>query len=353
MDIRDILTAVVEKNASDLILLEGNPPSFIVNGTLYFLDQKPLTKNDLKIILDEIVDDNQKKQKFFNDKELNFAYELEGKARFRVNAYFQKNSIAFSIRIIPLTIPKLEDLNLPDVIKEFTKRQSGLILIIGPSKSGKSSTVAAMVDLINEDRALHIVTIEDPIEYMYKSKKCIISQREVNEDTNSFADALRHVLRQNSSVIVVDGLRDKESGKMILEAAETGHLVLCTLHTWNIVQSINKFVDLFPESEKKQIRIQIAQTLKGVISQRLLRRTDGKGLICACEVTKIDHTLENFIRDDKLHQLGVVMSDLRKEGMITMNEVFTSLYKKGLVDVEEIVEQTSGKQGFLETFNLR
>jgi twitching motility protein PilT len=353
MNVKDILNTMIEKNASDLHLVEGNPPSFIINGNLSFHDNRPMTRNDLKNFLDEVVEDVNRKEKFFSEKELDFAYELEGKARFRVNAYFQRNSVAFTIRMIPLKIPTLESLHLPDNLREFTKKRSGLVLVIGPAKSGKSTTVAAMVNIINEEISTHIVTIEDPIEYVYKPKKCVVSQREVKEDTLSFADALHHILRQSPGVIVVDGIRDKESVKLLLEAVETGHLVFCTLRTWNIVQSINKLIDYFTESEKKQVRMQISHTLKGIISQRLMKRTDRHGFICACEVMQTNQTIQNLIREDKLNQIFSVMDDLRKEGMVTLNDCFLALYKQGLVDLQEILEHSPGKQGYLETFLLQ
>ncbi|MBA4418506.1 MAG: type IV pili twitching motility protein PilT [Syntrophus sp. (in: bacteria)] len=353
MNVKEILSAMIEKDASDLHLIEGNPPSFVIDGALSFFDYKPLTRNDMKSFLDEVVEDTQRKQKFYADKELDFAYELEGKARFRVNAYFQRNSIAFSIRMIPLKISTMEGLGLPGELKEFTRMRSGLVLVIGPAKSGKSTTVAAMVNLINQERSLHIVTIEDPIEYVYKPNKCIISQREVREDTNSAADALKHILRQTPGVVVVDGIKDKESVKMILEGAETGHLVFCTLRAWNVVQSINKLVDFFSESEKRQVRIQISHSLRGVISQRLLKKSDRHGYVCACEALKVNNVIQNLIRDDKLNQIPIAMDDLRKEGMVTMNEAFLSLYKKGVVDIQEIIEHSSGKPGYIETFLLQ
>ncbi len=353
MNVKDILNAMIERNASDLHLIEGNPPSFIINGALHFFDDKPLTRNELRSFLDEVVEDTGRKQKFVAEKELDFAYELEAKARFRINAYFQRNSVAFSIRMIPLKIPGMEELGLPEELREFTRMRSGLVLVIGPAKSGKSTSVASMVDQINQERPLHVVTIEDPIEYVYKPQKCIISQREVKEDTNSVADALKHMLRQTPGVVVVDGVKDKDSVKMILEAAETGYLVFCTLRAWNVVQSINKLADYFSESERKQVRIQISHTLKAVISQRLLRRADRSGFICACEILKVNNVIQNLIREDKLNQIPMAMEDLRKEGMVTMNEVFLSLYKKGLVDIQEIIDHSSGKPGYIETLLLQ
>ena len=353
MNLKDILNTMIDKNASDLHLVVGNQPCFVTNGKLSNYDDRLLTRNDLKSFLDEVMEDEERKQKFLSQKELDFAYELEGKARFRVNAYFQRNSIAFAIRMVPLNIRSLETLRLPEELKEFTTKRSGLVLVIGPAKSGKSTTVAAMVNRINETLPLHIVTIEDPIEYVYRPKKSVISQREVKEDTHSFTDALQHILRQSPSIIVVDGVKDKESVKMILEAAETGHLVFCTLQTWNAIQSVNKLLDYFSESEKKQVRIQISHTLKAIISQRLLRRKDGNGFACACEVLKVNQTVRDLIREDEQNQMLTVMEDLRKEGMVTLNDRFLALYKQGLVDLTEIEEFLPEKQGYLDTFLLQ
>jgi twitching motility protein PilT len=353
MNVKDVLNAMIDRNASDLHLIEGNPPSFIINGSLSFFDDKPLTRKDLKSFFDEVVEDGGKRQKFLSEKELDFAYELEAKARFRVNAYLQRNSVAFSIRMIPLEIPGMEELGLPEGVKEFTRLRSGLVLVIGPAKSGKSTSVASMVNLINQERPLNVVTIEDPIEYVYKPQKCIISQREVREDTNSVSDALKHILRQTPGAVVVDGVKEKDSVKMVLEAAETGYLVFCTLRSWNVVQSINKLADFFPESERKQVRNQVSHSLKGVISQRLLKRADRNGFICACEILKVNSLIQNLIREDKLNQIPMAMEDLRKEGMLTMNEVFLSLYKKGLVDIQEIIDHSSGKPGYMESLLLQ
>lgn len=353
MDVKNVLNTMIDKNASDLHLIQDNPPYFIINGALTFFDDKALTRSDLMGFFDEVVEDSDKKRKFLSEKELDFAYELEAKARFRVIAYFQRNSVAFSIRMVPLKIPSLEELGLPEALKEFTRLRSGLILVIGPAKSGKSTSVASMVNLINKERPLHVVTIEDPIEYVYKPEKCIISQREVQEDINSVADALNHILRQTPGIVVVDGVKDKESIRMILEAAETGCLVFCTLRAWNVVQSVNKLADFFLESERRQARIQISHTLKGVVSQRLLRRADKKGFICACELLKVNVAIQNLIKEDKLNQIPMAMADLRKEGMATMDDIFLSLHKRGLVDIEEIINHSSGKPGYVESLLLQ
>jgi twitching motility protein PilT len=353
MSMKEILAAMIETGASDLHLVEGNPPSLIINDDLAFHGSKPLTRYDLNLFLDEIVEDLRRKEKLFARKELDFAYELEGKARFRIHAYFQRSSVAYSVRMIPLDVPGLERLRLPGELRELAKKRSGLIFVVGPAKSGKSTTAAAMVNIINEECSTHITTIEDPIEYVYKQKKCVISQREVNEDTLSVANALRHILRQSPGVVVVDVPGDKESVKMVLEAAENGHLVICTLRAWNVVQSISKLVDYFPEGEKKRVRTQISHTLKALISQRLLRRKDGRGFVAACEVLRMNDTMRELIREDQWNKILGVMDDLRRDGMLTLNDQFAALYKEGLVDLQEIADNGPGIQGFAEMIMLQ
>jgi twitching motility protein PilT len=353
MTIRDVLIAMIDKDASDLHLVEGNPPSFIINGRLSFHGNKALTRSDLRLFLDDIMDDDGRQKKLLAEKELDFAYELEGKARFRVNAYFQRNSVAFAIRMIPLKVPSLAQLHLPGELRSLTQGRGGLVLVVGPAKCGKSTTMAALVNIINEETSAHIVTIEDPIEYVYRPRKCIISQREINEDALSFSEALRHILRQSPGVVAVDGVADKESIKMVLEAAETGHLVICTLLAWNAIQSINKLADYFPEEEKRRVRAQISRSIKAVVSQRLLRRKDGKGLICACEVLQVNDAMRGLIREDRWNQVLSLVEDLRREGLTTLNDQFASLVRKDLVDLKEIVDQGPDKQGFADEILLQ
>jgi twitching motility protein PilT len=352
MYLRDILLAMIEERASDLHLIEGNPPSFIINGELAFHGNRPLTRSHLKLFLDEVMEDEGRKEAFRVQKETDFAYELEGKARFRIHAYFQRNSIAYAIRMIPLSVPAMAELGLPEELKDLTRKRSGLILVVGPAKSGKSTTVAAMVNMINEETSTHIVTIENPIEYVYRQKKCIISQREVKEDALSVPDALRHILRQSPGVVVVDGVEDKESVRMILETAETGNLVICTLRAWNAAQSINRLLDHFPEGERKRVRTQISHTLIGLVTQRLLRRKSGKGYVCACEVLPVNDTMRGLIRDDQWNRIPEITEGLRKEGVVTMNDRFSALLKQGLVDIQEITDHGPGRSDFAESILL-
>lgn len=353
MNMKEILTAMIEREASDLHLIQGNLPAFVVNGNLVFHGTGSLTRNDLDLFLDEVAEDDHRKEKLYARKELDFAYELEGKARFRIHAYFQRNSVAYSVRMIPLDALSLENLRLPEELRELALTKSGLIFVAGPAKSGKSTTVAAMVNIINEEASTHITTIEDPIEYIYQQKKSIIAQREVNEDTLSVADALRHIVRQSPGVVVVDGPSDKESVKMVLEAAEAGHLVICTLRGWNVVQSISKLVDHFSEGEKKRVRTQISHTLKAMVSQRLLRRKDGNGFVPACEILPTNDAMKELIREDQWNKILGVTDDLRKEGMPSLNDQFAALYKDGLVDLEEIANNGPGVQGYVEMILLQ
>jgi twitching motility protein PilT len=343
---------MADAEASDCHLIEGNPPSFIINGKLSFHGTSVLSRNDLKLFLDDILDDAHRKERFFAKKEIDFSFELEGRARFRFHAYFQRNSIAYSVRTIPLQVPSLEMLHLPDELRELCKKRSGIILVVGPAKSGKSTTLAAMVDFINSETATHIVTIEDPIEYVHKQKKSVISQREVGEDVLSVADALRHILRQSPGVVIVDGVDDKESVRMALEAAETGHLVICTQRAWNVVQSIDKIVDHFTEGEKPRVRTQISHSLLALISQRLLRTKDGGGLVCACEVLPVNESLGRLIKENQWSNILGVLDDMRREGVMTLNDRFAELYKENIVDIQEIEDNGPGRQGFAESILL-
>jgi twitching motility protein PilT len=271
---------------------------------------------------------------FLKEKELDFAYEFKGRARFRINLYVQRGSIAFAIRFIPYEIPKLEDLNLPPVLKELTRRQSGLILVTGPTGSGKSTTLASMINLINEERSLHVVTIEDPIEYVYTPRRCVISQREVGEDTHSFGNALKHVLRQDPDVILIGEMRDLETMQAAITAAETGHLVFSTLHTTSAPQTVDRIIDVFPPHQQSQIRSQLSITLEAVITQRLLKKAGG-GRVPACEILIATPALRNLIREGKTHQIYSLMELGREYGMQTMEDALNDLLRKRQITREE------------------
>jgi twitching motility protein PilT len=333
LDIIGLLEETVRKGASDLHLLEGLPPTLRVDGDLLPLGAKPLTSADLYSFLDQLLPEDRKNM-FLKEKELDFAYEFKGRARFRINLYVQRGSIAFAIRFIPYEIPKLEDLNLPPVLKELTRRQSGLILVTGPTGSGKSTTLASMINLINEERSLHVVTIEDPIEYVYTPRRCVISQREVGEDTHSFGNALKHVLRQDPDVILIGEMRDLETMQAAITAAETGHLVFSTLHTTSAPQTVDRIIDVFPPHQQSQIRSQLSITLEAVITQRLLKRAGG-GRVPACEILIATPALRNLIREGKTHQIYSLMELGREYGMQTMEDALNDLLRKRQITREE------------------
>jgi len=333
LDIIGLLEETVRKGASDLHLLEGLPPTLRVDGDLFPLGPKPLTSADLYSFLDQLLPEDRKNM-FLKEKELDFAYEFKGRARFRINLYVQRGSIAFAIRFIPYEIPKLEDLNLPPVLKELTRRQSGLILVTGPTGSGKSTTLASMINLINEERSLHVVTIEDPIEYVYTPRRCVISQREVGEDTHSFGNALKHVLRQDPDVILIGEMRDLETMQAAITAAETGHLVFSTLHTTSAPQTVDRIIDVFPPHQQSQIRSQLSITLEAVITQRLLKKVGG-GRVPACEILIATPALRNLIREGKTHQIYSLMELGREYGMQTMEDALNDLLRKRQITREE------------------
>lgn len=331
MNVHELLQIMIAKGASDMHLIEGIPPSLRINGDLSFLDKEPLIKTVLRDFLDQIIDDPIKKQRFRDEKELDFAYNWKGKGRFRVNVYFQKGSIAFSARLIPEKVPKFEDLNLPGILKDLTRKPNGMVLVTGPTGCGKSTTLAAMVDLINQEQALHIVTIEDPIEYVYTPAKSVVSQREVGDDTLSFATALRHVLRQDPDVILVGEMRDLETMQTAITAAETGHLVFSTLHTTSAAQTVDRIIDVFPPYQQPQIRSQLAVTLQAVISQKLFKRADGKGRVPNTEILIATPAVRNMIREGKTYQINSAIEMGQEYGMQTMEQHFHELLSKRMI----------------------
>ncbi|RPJ57283.1 MAG: type IV pilus twitching motility protein PilT [Dehalococcoidia bacterium] len=335
MNIIDMLNAMIETKASDLHLIKGIPPVMRVYGDLVYLNKEPLIDSSLMAILNDTVRDENRRNLFMNEKEYDFAYELGSEARFRFNLYFQMDSIAFSIRHVPMKIPRLEDLNLPKILRELIKKQNGLILVTGPTGSGKSTTLAAMIDLINQEQSLHIVTVEDPIEYVYKQKKSIISQREVGSDTQSFASALKHVLRQDPDVILIGEIRDLETMQAGITAAETGHLVFSTLHTTSSSQTIDRIIDIFPPHQQSQIRSQIAITLQAVVTQRLVKRIDMKGRIPTTEILIATPAIRSMIREGKTQQIYPAIEMGREYGMHTMEQGLNELVNRKVIKKED------------------
>ena len=322
----ELLSITVEEQASDLHITVGHPPTLRITGRLVpLLKRNPLTPQETEGMAFALMTEDQH-QKFLKDKELDFSYTFENKARFRINAFYQRGVVSIALRLIPADVRTVEELNLPPIMHEFTKPTQGFVLVTGPSSHGKSTTLAALIDEINHTRTDHIVTIEDPIEYLFNDDKCVIEQREVYQDTWSFARALKSVFRQDPDVIMLGEMRDPETIATAITAAETGHLVFTTLHTNSASQTIHRIVDSFPSEQQKQITAQLASSLLGVISQRLIPRIKG-GLIPACEIMLATPAVANLIRENKTHELDFVIETSAEMGMISLNRALSNLVK--------------------------
>ncbi|MCL5943064.1 MAG: type IV pilus twitching motility protein PilT [Actinobacteria bacterium] len=339
MELVDILVEVLEAKASDLHLAVGVPPAIRVNGKLQHLDYPRLTPSDVRDLIYSILTQDQR-QRLETDWEIDFSYSVPGRARFRVNAFFQRNSLGAAFRLIPVNVLGIDELGLPKVMHAFAQKPRGFVLITGPTGSGKSTTLAAIIDEINETREEHIMTIEDPIEFLHRHKKCIVNQREVGTDTKSFNRALKSVLRQDPDVILVGEMRDLETIQTALTAAETGHLVFATLHTQDAPQTIDRMIDVFPPHQQEQIRVQIASTIQGIVTQQLLPRRDGRGRCVACEVLVPTPAVRNLIREGKTHQIYTVMQTGTKYGMQTMDAALADLVRRNLI-TRELAERRS------------
>lgn len=337
--LNDLLNLVVDNDASDLHLTVGTPPIIRVDGELIATDLDVLTPMDTRSLIYNMLTAEQ--QKTFEDElELDISYSVHGFGRFRVNVYKQRGCIAAAFRIIPSKIPTLEELRLSSVISEFSKLTRGLVLITGPTGSGKSTTLAAVVDLINETRRCHIVTIEDPIEYLHYHKKSIINQRELHVDTHSFGGALKHVLREDPDVILVGEMRDFETVETALTLAETGHLVFGTLHTNDAAQTINRIVDTFPPHQQNQARTQLSFVLRSVVAQQLLQTASGKGRVVAEEILIVNPAVQNIVREQKIQQLYTVMQTGQNLGMKTFEQSLRDLYSRGEITYQEAMTHT-------------
>lgn len=335
MKIADLLRAMLEVGASDLHLTAGVQPCMRVHGELRRVSGNPLTGDDTRSLAYAIMTDSQK-HKFEEHNELDFSFGLKGLARFRGNVFVQRGNVAAVFRVIPYEILSFEALGLPPVVAEMARRPRGLILVTGPTGSGKSTTLASMIDLINRERREHIVTIEDPIEFVHDHKNCIINQREVGADTQSFGRALKSALRQDPDVILLGELRDLETIEIALKMAETGHLALATLHTNSCVQTITRVVDAFPSSQQSQIRLQLSFVLEGVLCQQLLPTKTGKGRALAMEIMNPTPAVRNIIREDKLHQLyGQMQINQTETGTLTLTQSLVQLVLTNKVTANE------------------
>jgi len=332
-ELDDLMINTAQENASDLHLSVGRYPTLRINGRLVPLTNKEvLTPKKVEELVDALLTDEQK-AKFTKDKEIDLSYEFEKKARFRINVFYQRGFTSVAFRLIPSKIRTLEDLGMPSTVYSFAKQAQGFVLITGPSGHGKSTSLAALIDRINHQRYDHIVTIEDPIEYVYTQDRCIIDQREVHTDTRSFNNALRSIFREDANVILVGEMRDWETISTAVTAAETGHLVFATLHTNSAAQTIDRIIDSFPASQQGQIRAQLAANLLGIVSQRLIPGTDG-GRIPAVEMMFANSAVRNLIRENKVHQLDLVINTSSDEGMVSLNNSLAELVKDKRITME-------------------
>jgi len=342
----ELFELMVDKGASDLHLRVPSPPVLRIDGVLTPLeDLLPITDKDVQMLLEHIVTPEQMST-FVTELELDFAYSIPGLARFRANALRQRGTVSLSFRFVPFDVPSIDDLELPQICKNLVLKPRGLILVTGPSGSGKSTTLAAMIEHLNENDNRNVITIEDPIEYLHPNKKCLIAQRDLGDDTKSFSTALRHALRHDPDVIVIGEIRDLDTISTAMTAAETGHLVLGTLHTVDAVQSINRLIDIFPYGQQHQIRLQLSQVIEAVLSQTLLRRIEG-GRIAAFEIMIGNSAIRNLIREERTLELP---RNMEGEGMQTMDQALADLVRRNIVALEEAMMKSSNSVELKQLF---
>jgi twitching motility protein PilT len=346
ISLNDLLMHVLDTGASDLHLTSGARPSVRLNGELKQMEAEPiLTPPVIQRVMYAALTQKQR-EKFEENLELDFAYSVPGRARFRVNLYRQRDALGAAFRIIPFEIRKLEDLGVPPSVANFASLPRGFVLVTGPTGSGKSTTLASLVDLANRTRSEHIMTVEDPIEFLHRHQKCIVNQREVGEDTWSFQNALKHVLRQDPDIILVGEMRDLETISVALTAAETGHLVFATLHTQDAAQTIDRIIDVFPTNQQQQVRVQLAGALQGIVCQTLAKTRDGRGRAVATEVLVATPAIRNLIREGKTHQIYSAMQAGAKHGMHTMDQHLADLVMKGRITYETGLEKCHHVEDF-------
>lgn len=351
LNIEEILQIAKDAGASDVHITVGVPPRMRVNGDLTAMPFDKLLPADTRDVLEQVLTEKQIR-KFDELGELDLSFAVPNMGRFRVNAFKQRGTVALAFRLVGTSIPSPEALGIPESIVELYQSKRGLVLVTGPTGSGKSTTLASLIDKINHNREAHIITLEDPIEYLHRHDKCMVNQREIGLDTQNYENALRAALREDPDVILVGEMRDYETISIAITAAETGHLVLSTLHTVGAANTVDRVIDVFPGAQQQQIRVQLANTVEAVISQQLIPTADGGGRVAAFEVLRATPAVRNLIREGKTHQLGTVMQTGRKLGMITMDEAITQLYQRGMIDREMAIQfaqdqdAMKGKLGF-------
>lgn len=345
----ELLTSAVEQGASDLHLSVGLPPMIRIDGRLVPTDYERLGSRDTQRFIYDILTSEQI-QWFEKTRELDFSYGVKNVGRFRVNVYRQRSAVGAALRAIPTEIPSMEELGLPPILRELARRNSGLVLVTGPTGSGKSTTIATMIDCVNNERNCHIMTIEDPIEYLHRHKRSMINQRELNTDTDSFENALRAVLREDPDVILVGEMRDLETISSALTLAETGHLVFGTLHTRNAPQTIDRVVDVFPPYQQDQIKVQLSNTLESVIAQQLIPKIGG-GRFAAIEIMIATPAIRNLIREGKTYQLYGSIETSGQIGMRTMDKILAEAHKNGIISYEEALSRAVDRDNFLRLLN--
>ena len=337
--IREILVEIHELGASDLHIVVGKPPVARLHGELIELGTEKLMPEETEELIYSILNESQQK-KFEDTKELDFSFGMSGIGRYRVNVHMQRGTVAAALRSINTESVNLKELGLPESVNQFGEYRNGLVLVTGPTGSGKSTTLAGLINKINEEKAVHIITVEDPIEYLHQHKKAVIEQRELKVDTESFSIAIKYALRQDPDVILIGEMRDLETIEAALTAAETGHLVFATLHTNDAATTIDRIVDVFPTSQQAQIRMQLSNSLRGVVAQQLIVRADGKGRVIASEVMVGTPAIANLIREAKSHQIYSMIETGQKFGMVSMDNSIKKLYERRLISYEDMLKRT-------------
>ena len=344
ISLEEVLQVAKVAGASDVHLTVGLPPKMRVNGDLINMDFQKMLPPDTQAVADEIMNDKQKA--IFSERgEFDMSFSIRNLGRYRVNVYHQRGSVALAFRLVGTQVPSPESLGIPESVIELSQRKRGLVLVTGPTGSGKSTTLAAIIDKINQTRDAHVITLEDPIEYLHQHQMSMVNQREIGIDSGNYVNALRAALREDPDVILVGEMRDFETISVAITAAETGHLVLSTLHTIGAASTVDRVIDVFPPHQQQQIRIQLSNVLEAVISQQLIPTADGKGRVAAFEVMHANHAVRNLIREGKSHQLMSVIQTNRKAGMITMDEALTQLYYSGRIAKDSAIEFAQDVEG--------